>query len=164
MTMWWFRADSSNNIFATSDVRLIFILSSTLDNTWRSKFEKETNSILPACWSYGSKSQRSRCNWYEYTASCTMHGKTSRRSILGRHPSCYWERIDILSDSIERHHSSRNTPNSLYPESFSDGNWKSHFRESVHVTSASAKDLIEARMEEKIGFRTCSTTRSRTAI
>ena len=47
-----------------------------------------------------------------------MRGKTSRSSILGRHPSCYWERIDILSDSIERHHSSRNTPNSLYPESF----------------------------------------------
>ena len=28
-------------------------------NTWRSKFEQETDSILPACWSYGQKSQRS---------------------------------------------------------------------------------------------------------
>ena len=28
-------------------------------NTWRSKFEQETDSILPACWSCGQKSQRS---------------------------------------------------------------------------------------------------------
>ena len=40
------------------------------------------------------------------------------------------------------------------------GNWRSQKRESIHVTSASTKDLLETRMEKKIGFRTCSTTRS----
>ena len=35
---------------------------------------------------------------------------------------------------------------------------------NLHVTSSSAKDLIETRMEERIGFRTCSTTRNRATI
>ena len=35
--------------------------------------------------------------------------ETSGRSILGRHQSCYEERIEVLADSIERHHPSRNT-------------------------------------------------------
>ena len=42
--------------------------------------------------------------------SCTIHAQsteeTSERSILDRHQSCYEERIEVLSDSIERHHSS----------------------------------------------------------
>ena len=33
---------------------------------------------------------------------------TSGRSILGRHQSCYKERIEVLSDEIERNHSSWN--------------------------------------------------------
>ena len=43
--------------------------------------------------------------------------ETSRRSILGRHPSCNWERINILSDSIECYHPWRNTSILLYSES-----------------------------------------------
>ena len=39
------------------------------------------------------------------------------------------------------------------------GNWRSHLRQSLHVTSASAKDLLQTRMEKRIGFRTCSTPR-----
>ena len=33
-------------------------------------------------------------------------------------------------------------------------------RKSSHVTSASTKDLLETRVEKRIGFRTCSTIRS----
>ena len=43
--------------------------------------------------------------------------ETSRRSFLGRHQSCYKERINILSDSIECYHSSRNT-SSLFRKLF----------------------------------------------
>ena len=35
------------------------------------------------------------------------------------------------------------TPSLLYPESCSDGNWRSHIRESICVTSSSSKDLLE---------------------
>ena len=47
---------------------------------------------------------------------------------LGRHQSCYCERIEILSDSIECNHPSRNTSSSLYSESCQDGNWRSLIR------------------------------------
>ena len=45
----------------------------------------------------------------------------SKHGALGRHQTCSKERIEVLSDAIERHHSSRNTSSSLYPESCSDG-------------------------------------------
>ena len=34
------------------------------------------------------------------------------------------------------------------------------YEKSICVTSTSAKDLLETRVEKRIGFRTCSTTRS----
>ena len=43
-------------------------------------------------------------------------------------------------------------------------NWRSLVRKSIHVTSTSAKDLIETRMEERIRFRSRSTIRSWAAI
>ena len=43
--------------------------------------------------------------------------ETSRRGILSRHQPCDSERIEILSDSIECNHPSRNTSSLLYPES-----------------------------------------------
>ena len=42
--------------------------------------------------------------------------ETSRRSMLGRHQSCYEERIEVLSDSIERYHSSWNTSSLCTPK------------------------------------------------
>ena len=50
--------------------------------------------------------------------------ETSEYGILGRHQSCSEERIEVLSNTIERYHSSRNTPSLLYSESCSDGNWR----------------------------------------
>ena len=44
--------------------------------------------------------------------------ETSRRGILGRHQSCVSERIDILSNSIEWNHLSRNTSTLLYSKSW----------------------------------------------
>ena len=43
-------------------------------------------------------------------------------------------------------------------------NWRSLKRKSIHVISASAKDLLETRMEKRIRFRTRSTIRSWAAI
>ena len=41
---------------------------------------------------------------------------------------------------------------------------KSYTKKSIFVTSAFTKDLFETRMEKRIGFRTCSTIRSRATI
>ena len=82
-------------------------------NTWRSKFEQETDNILPACWSWGQKSQGSWRDWLECTTSCTIPAKcmeeTSKRGDS--------ERIESLSDSIEGNHPSRNTSSLLYSKS-----------------------------------------------
>ena len=71
--------------------------------------------------------------------------ETSAHNVLGRHQSCVEERIEVLSDSNERDHSSRNTSSLLYFESCQDGNWRRHVgeRESICVTSAPSKDLLE---------------------
>ena len=81
-------------------------------HTWSSTFEQQTDSVLSSCGSHGQESQGSWYDRFECTASCTIHAwsmeETSGRSIFGRHQSCYEERIEVLSDSIERHHFSWN--------------------------------------------------------
>ena len=42
-------------------------------NTWRSKFEQQTDSILSACGSHGQESQGSWYDRFECTAPCTLH-------------------------------------------------------------------------------------------
>ena len=74
---------------------------------------------------------------------------TLEHCVLGRHQSCSEERIAVLSDTIERHHFSRNTSSLLYFESCQDGNWRSYIRESICVTSASSQDLLETWLDEK---------------
>ena len=71
----------------------------------------------------------------------------------------YWTDISLalLSNTIERFHFSRNIPSILYPESCSDGNWRSHIREDICVTSVSSKDFLVTSLDEKFGFRSCST-------
>ena len=79
--------------------------------------------------------------------SCTVHAdsveETSKHGVLGRHQTCSKERINILSNTIERNHPLRHNPSLLYSESCSDGNWRSHIRESICVTSTSSKDFLE---------------------
>ena len=80
-----------------------------------------------------------RLAWYKQK----IVEKTSKHGVLGRHQSCSKESIEVLSDAIERHHSSRNTPSLLYPESCSDGIWRHLLRESICVTSTSPKDFLK---------------------
>ena len=53
---------------------------------------------------------------------------TSEYGTLSPHQSCSEERIEVLSNTIERYHSSRNTSSLLYSENCSDGNWRSQKR------------------------------------
>ena len=67
------------------------------------------------------------------TASCTVHAYSMGRNIKTQFfgvdiKLAHWERIQVLSDSIECNHPSRNTPSLLYPESCSDGKWRNHIR------------------------------------
>ena len=91
--------------------------------------------------------------------------RRSRRGFLGWYWSCNSERIDILSDSIEWNHILQGTlPAYCIPKVVRIEDWRSLTRKSLHVTSASAKDLFEARIKKRIMFRTRSTIRSWAAI
>ena len=69
--------------------------------------------------------------------------KTPRHGVLGRSTACSTERIEVLSNQIERNHPLRHTPSLLYPESCCDGIGRNHIRESIYVTSASSKDFLQ---------------------
>ena len=61
--------------------------------------------------------------------------KTPRPGVLGRYTACSTERIEVLSNKIERNHPLRHIPSLLYPESFCDGIWRNHIPDGIWVTS-----------------------------
>ena len=135
----------------------------------RTKFEqRKTDSILYGCESFEQGTQRFVWDWLERTTSCMVQAekveKTSRHGVLGRFSTCSTDRIEVLSNKIERNHPLRHTPSLLSPTSYYDGIWRSHIRESICVTSVLSKDLLETWLEERIGFRGCSTTRRRSYL
>ena len=120
-TMWLVRATSSST-FITSDVHsiCILIISSGLIPGGQSLSKRQTVYFLPVDLVDKEHKDPDTIN-LSVTASCTLLAQsmeeTSKYGVLGRHQSWYWERIEVLSDTIERHHSSRITPSVLYPES-----------------------------------------------
>ena len=58
----------------------------------------------------------------------------SKHNALGQHQTCSKE-SSIKKKKIDRHHSSRYIPSLLYPESFYEGNWRRHLRESIWRSS-----------------------------
>ena len=82
-------------------------------NTWRSKFEQETDTILSACWSCGQKSQGSWTYRLLRTASrtntCMKHGKDIKTqnigstSILLLRKDWNFIRLDRMQSSFKKH-------------------------------------------------------------
>ena len=158
--MSWFRTISSST-FITKGVQSIYIPSSIRDWYRGSQIlsNRQTVFFLPV-----DPMDKNHKDPDTIDLLAQYMEETLKYCVLGRHQSLYKERIDILSDSIERGRSSRNTPSLLYPESCEIENWRSLIRKSIHVTSTSANDLMETRMEKRIVFITCSTIRSRATI
>ena len=68
-----------------------------------------------------------RVAWYKQKV-----GKKHQNTVYwGRYQSCSKERIQLLSDTIERHHLFQYAPSLVYPESCQDGNWRNHRRKSI---------------------------------
>ena len=149
-TMSWFRTVSSNT-FITLDVQPIYVPSSIQDWYREVKIWANDRQYFSACWSYGQRAQGSV--WHR------LRSTTYKQKTWKKHQNTlYWvdiklaeRRIKVLSDTIERHHFSRNTPSLLCPESYSYRNWRSHMREGICVTSTSSKDVVETWLDEGIG-------------
>ena len=116
-------------------------------DTGRTNFKQgKTDSTLYGCESYEQGTQRSVWDWLERTTSCMVHTeeveKTPENGVFGRHKTCSTERIEVLSNTIVRCHSSRNTSSLLYCQSCCDGIFRNHIRVSMCVTSTSSKDFL----------------------
>ena len=124
-------------------------------DTRRTKNLEKTDGILHVCGSFEQRKQRSGCNLPGSTASCLVPSEeaeeTSKHGVLGRHQTCSKERIEVLSDAIERSHPLRHAPSLLYPESYYDGNWRNHIRESICVNSTSSEDFLYRQWNDRIG-------------
>ena len=146
---------------------LVFILSPAMDYTWRSGFEQKRNSILLVHWSQRQRTSRSCNNWPQWTTSCTILAKcleeTSRRGILGWYWLCHYKGTNILSDSIECNHSSRNTSILLYSKSCQIEDCRSFEWRIILISSTTTKDHITSRSgldqrESSTGFYSWSTS------
>ena len=135
-------------------------------DTGRSKFEQQTDSILSACGSHGQKPWGS---WQESTwkhrvvhNTCTKHGRNIKIRCIGS-TSTLLRKKDW--SSIRRYR----TPSFFLKRSqlivsrklFGWTLEKSKTRKYVAVISSSSKDFLETWLDERIGFRSCSTTRGR---
>ena len=120
-------------------------------DTWRSRFEQKTDSILLACWSKRRKSQRSWTYWLLCTTSSAIRAQcmeeAPRRGILGWYWSCDQRRINILSNTIECNYSSRDTSSLLHSKSWKIEKWRSLVWKTIFVSSTTTKDLIETRSQ-----------------
>ena len=88
-------------------ISLHFIINAGLI-TGGPKFEQSTDGILSAC---GSHVQNVgillRSIWMNRVLqnTCREHGRNIKHVVLGRHQPCSEERIEVLSNTIERYHS-----------------------------------------------------------
>ena len=60
--------------------------------------------------------------------------KRHQDSVLGRYTTCSTERIEVLSNRIERNLPLRHTPSLLNPESCCDGIWRKIIYEKVYMS------------------------------
>ena len=132
-------------------------------NSWRSKLEQETDSILPACWSYGQRVTRIltrlTCMYHVVHNTCTVHGRDIKTQYIGStsilllRKDCSSIRLDRTQLFFKKHFQL------IVFQWLSEWKLDKSNTKSFHVTSTSAKDLLETRMEKRTGFGSCSTTR-----
>ena len=122
----------------------------------RTKFEQGlTDGILHSHESHAQESPRSKRAWSDQTTSCILQEKVesaSRHGVLGRHTACSVQRIEVLSNKVERSHPFRYTPSLLYPEGDCDEIWRSLIPESVCVTSTTADNFPQRWLDVRFGF------------
>ena len=166
-TMLLFRVTFSD-LFIMSDVQSIYIPLLTRDWYLEIKFWAIDRKYSFCLWIPWTKTIRIlvRSTW----VFRVMHN-TFIKPERKHQNTVYWVDInlalkkgfEVLSITIWRYHSSRNTPSLLFSESCSNENLGSLLRKSICVTSFSSKDLLETWLDERIGFRSCSATRGPSA-
>ena len=157
-----FRATSSNT-FITSDVQSIYIPSSTRDWYLEVKIWATDREYSFCLWIPWTKTIRIliRSTWMHRVMRnrCIKHGRNIRTRFFGS-TSILLSKKDQNSIKHDRTLSFFTKHSQLIVSRKLLG-WKlekSYTRKYI-VTSASSKDLLETLLDERFGFRSCSTTR-----
>ena len=133
-TMSWFQTVSSST-FITSDVQSIYIPSSIQDWYREDKIwanDRQYSLCLLILWTKNARILT------QSTLGAPRRAQYMHEAWKKHQNKVYWvdinltekERIEVLSDT-KRHHSSRNTPSLLYPESYNDRNHSSRHTSSL---------------------------------
>ena len=138
--------------FTMWEAILIFTQLSAWTGTWRPEFEQKTICVLLACWSKRRRPQRSKEYWLLCSASCPIRAKhletASGYGILDW--SWSWNhqrRIEVLSNTIERNYSSRDTSSKLHSKSWKIEKLRKMIWKAIIVSSPITEDLFEARSQ-----------------
>ena len=158
-----FRATSSST-FTMSDVLSICILS-VQDWYLEVKVRAKDRQCSFCLWIPWTKTIRilTRLTWRHRVLqkTCIQHGRNSKTRYIGPTSTWLWRKV---SNSIKK-----DRKRSFFTKHFQLIvsrkllGWKTGevMNENLCVTSASSKDLLETWLEERFGFRSCSTTRCR---
>ena len=140
----------SSIIFTILDVLLIFILSSTIGLVpgGQNSSKRKTVFFLPI-----DPRDKEHKDPEKIDLNVPRRAQYLHNAWKKHQDAVYWvdidladsKRIDILSDSIECNHPSRNTSCLLYSKSYEIEDWRSLTYE-IHVTSTTTKDLAASRM------------------
>ena len=136
-TMCWFRASSSST-FVTLDVQSIYTPSQIQDWYREDKFfSRERQMVFFAAVNPMHKNHQAP---KELDLTKPRHASYKQKwknapgyGVLSRFSVCSTERIEVLSNKIERNHRLRYTLSLLYLESNCDEIWRNHIPESLCV-------------------------------
>ena len=160
-----FRTVSSSTLIMSA-VQSIYIPSSIRDWYREVKIWAKDRQYSFCLWTPWTRTIRilTRSTWKHRVLhnTCIKHGRNTRIR-------CYGVDINLaLKKGLKFYQTRSNAiilhetlPAYCIPKSCSDGNWRSQIRESICVTSSSSKDFLETWLDERIGFRSCPTTRWR---
>ena len=158
----------SSTTFITSDVQSIYIPSSIQDWHRKDKIWATDRQYSFCLWIPWTKNTRilTRSTWKHRVLhnTCMKHGRNIK--AWNKHQNTVWVDINLAlkkelnfrSNAFILHET---LPAYCIPKVVRMETWKSHIREGLCVTSSSSKDFLETWLDERFGFRSCSTTRRR---
>ena len=137
-------------------------------NIWRSKFEQETDSIFLLI---DPRVKRHK-DLEKIDLSVPRHAQYLHNAWKRHQDAVFWVDINLAIEKGFTFYQSRSNaiilqgtlPAYCIPKVVRMKTGEVLYEKVIHVTSTSTKDLITSRLDKGIGFRTCSTTRSRATI
>ena len=132
-------------------------------DTWRSKIEQQTDSgFLPI-----DPMDKNHKDPDTIDLSVPRHAQYMHKAWKRHQDAVYWVDINLAMRKGLKFYQTRSNafilhetlPACCVPKVVRMETGEVIYEKSIHVTSASTKDLLETRLEKRIGFRPCSATR-----